>query len=115
METCPRRMREAGPWEHKEGLEKWEYRVSVARQCSFCGGIHPEDALQLLILPGVAVVPTDKSYKAYLRAPIEHREFKVYFQHFSPEQIAAWNGKMKGFHLDEDYVMRRAGKKEASG
>lgn len=35
------------------------------RTCSFCGGIHPDDAIELLRL-GWEVDRTDKRYKAYL-------------------------------------------------
>ena len=42
--TCPKRMLEPGPWEHKDGLDDWEQR-GKARACSFCGSMHPEDLL----------------------------------------------------------------------
>ncbi len=45
--TCPRRVREPGPWEHEEGLDNWEKR-GPDRCCSFCGGIHPQDFLALM-------------------------------------------------------------------
>ena len=58
-QTCPRRTKEFGPWEHKEHLDKWnDYRWSCKdakwkwpwnpRSCSFCGSIHPEDALYII-------------------------------------------------------------------
>lgn len=77
-QTCPRRMDEIGPWEHKEGLDTWREDGT----CSFCGSLNPNIVLQR-IEQGVAVVPTDKNYKGYL-GHSGHEKF--YFQHFNPEQ-----------------------------
>jgi hypothetical protein len=44
---------------------KWPW---APRSCSFCGGLHPEDAIRL-IEEGFEVEATDKSYKRYLHAP----------------------------------------------
>jgi len=108
-QTCPRRTNEFGPWEHKELLDRWrteDLGPHKVRKCSFCGGLHPEDALMLFKLPGIEIIPTDKSYKLYIRDPLG-RQAKIYNQHFSPEQAKTWNEIRREFHLDEDYVLRR--------
>ena len=129
--TCPRRMNEFGPWEHKEGLDQWRidrwssfplYDRDITwqwpwqpRACSFCGGIHPDDAIRLL-KEGWHVVATDKSYKRYLEPPggrlgFEHegRVFgagvyvppwgpvppvKLYTMHMDGEQITLFNAAL---------------------
>jgi YHS domain-containing protein len=106
-QTCPRRMNEYGPWEHKEGLDHWENRVSYGRQCSFCGGLHPEDAIKWLAYSGTELHTTDKSYKVYLVIMPEKHMFKVYFQHFNSDQARRWNELREKFHLDEDLIERR--------
>ena len=104
IQTCPRRMAEYGPWDHKELLDRWRadgwfldpdeaakhhaeqdarlvpgivHRAANAdlwlwdwgppRTCSFCGGIHPDDALRLL--KEGWELSRAKSYKAYLGPP----------------------------------------------
>ncbi|MFI8535348.1 hypothetical protein ACIGMX_34525 [Streptomyces aquilus] len=73
-QTCPRRMHEAGPWEHAADLDAWTTGHGVAGQdsiglsCSFCGSLHPDRFLEL-VREGWIVGPTDKSYKAYLDRP----------------------------------------------
>lgn len=100
-QSCPRRMREYGPWPHEEGLDEWrrdrwaatkeEADRQVAefmernpggsmgdpqwhgpqpqpRTCSFCGAIHPEDAIEL-VKAGWEVGATGKLYKRYLNPP----------------------------------------------
>jgi hypothetical protein len=75
--TCPRRVNELGPWEHKEGLDTWREDGT----CSFCGSLHPDKFIQA-VKDGAGVVPTDKNYKAYVNPG--HR--KVYFQHMDADQ-----------------------------
>ena len=122
-QTCPRRMNEFGSWKHEEGLDQWNAgrwafpgRVWAwpwqPRACSFCGGVHPDDAIRLLS-EGWRVVSTDKAYKRYLEPPggklgmeYEGRVFgagvyvspwgpvppvKVYTMHFDGEQITLFN------------------------
>ena len=96
----------------------WLYPGNQPRTCSFCGGGHPDD-LTDLIRAGWEIGPTDKGYKHYLEPPgfMEYlREawsvvvgqaspklqyplpvppVKLYVQHFSPEQIAAFNAAVK--------------------
>jgi hypothetical protein len=97
----------------------WNYGGEQPRTCSFCGGIHPDDAIAL-IKAGWTVDATTKSYKRYLEPP-GYRDYmerirragynveaageprvaspvppvKLYTQHFSPEQIAAFNQVMR--------------------
>lgn len=49
--------------------------------CSYCGSLRP-DAFFAAVEAGATVVPTDKSYKAYVRGGTLHGQSKVYFQHF---------------------------------
>jgi hypothetical protein len=51
----------------------WCYPGEQPRTCSFCGGIHPDDAVELL-RAGWTVDCTGKSYKRYLEPP-GHRAF----------------------------------------
>ena len=50
------------------------------KTCSYCGSLHPEEALRL-IEEGIEVDPTTKNYKLYIGRK------KFYFQHFSEEQM----------------------------
>ena len=87
-QTCPRRIREAGPWDKSEGLDFWETRRGYGRMrfCSFCGGAHPEDVIEAT-RHGAWVESTTKNYKAYLhKDEWKGRQVKIYFQHFSEEQ-----------------------------
>lgn len=95
-------------------LTDWRWPGGVPRTCSFCGGIHPEDAIRL-VSEGWEAGGTTKGYKAYLEPPgtmTRHEAFlasirdhgrepgegvpsvwspsppvKVYFQHFSRGQV----------------------------
>lgn len=74
--TCPRRMNESGPWEHKQGLDLWRPNDT----CSFCGSLKPEVVIARAE-QGAIITPTDKNYKGYLSGSL-----KFYFQHFNEEQ-----------------------------
>ena len=70
--TCKRRMQESGPWEHAEGLDRWqEHKSNGDRVCSFCGSLHPVDFLALVARSAagedVNIEGTDKRYKIYVR------------------------------------------------
>lgn len=101
--SCPRRMRESGPWQKQQGLDHWTrdrwsadlaavremnirkceespnlhmdvdqrgawmWECDVPRTCSFCGSIHPDDAIALL--KDGWEVETAKPYKRYLNPP----------------------------------------------
>ncbi len=94
-QTCRRRMTQPGPWEYTLNTDHWETttwgwvahlvgsiqnRIKpgsgftrwpwhwTPRTCSFCGGVHPEDAIRLL-REGWEVEATSKSYKRYLQPP----------------------------------------------
>lgn len=70
VQTCPRRMQDFGPWERKEGLDRWR-KVGPDRVCSFCGSMQPEAVLELAKKaiagePGVRIEGTTKRYKLYI-------------------------------------------------
>lgn len=73
-QTCPRRMREYGPWERADSLDSWTTSHGVVGQdqvglsCSFCGSLNPDRFMEL-VREGWIVGPADKSYKAYLDRP----------------------------------------------
>ena len=50
------------------------------RRCSYCGSLHPEDFFRR-IEAGEELVPTDKTYKAYVGSA----SIKFYYQHLSAE------------------------------
>jgi hypothetical protein len=94
----------------------WKSDLPVPRTCSYCGGIHPDDAVTLLE-GGWEVEATTKSYKRYLQPPGYHKQHldvmqslqsgslpefwhprppvKLYVSHFSPEQIDKFNATVK--------------------
>lgn len=97
----------------------WSYGGEQPRTCSFCGGIHPDDAIAL-IEAGWGVEGTTKSYKRYLEPP-GYQDYmdrirkagydlkaageprvdspvppvKLYVQHFSEEQILRFNAAVQ--------------------
>lgn len=98
VQTCPRRMREMGPWSREEGQDTWSDTPRRAEEvtpfCSFCGSLHPGKFLEL-VAQGWTVEPTDKTYKAYLSqesatpgpaVPRVYRRSKFYYQHLSDTQ-----------------------------
>lgn len=90
VQTCPRRMGELGPWKREEGIDRWEYRLGDGpRQCSFCGGLHPDDFLDLVERGEARMIDTDKRYKWYVETP--HGRLKWYLQHgFTKEENPEW-------------------------
>lgn len=78
----------------------WRFTGLVPRTCSFCGGIHPDDAIALIGM-GWTVDPTTKGYKRYLEPPkaVGGEELKwspvppvkLYVYHFTTEQIDRFN------------------------
>jgi len=105
-------MQEVGPWKKAENVDSWEARDGH-RFCSFCGCLHPDEFLEMAE-SGEQIIPTDKSYKVYVRTmgtgvcsmcrgsgkmedgrkcPVcqdgrawSGPQLKAYFQHFSEEQ-----------------------------
>lgn len=98
-------------------MDEWIWGGAVPRTCSFCGGIHPEDALRLMA-DGWCAESTTKFYKRYLHPPgwaeaMRHNmrpdrrpadegdlieipaspvpPIKLYVQHFSREQVERFN------------------------
>lgn len=101
---CPRRGELPGTFKFNDHDDEWRSDGT----CSFCGSLNPENVLAS-IKAGVAVIPTDKSYKMYLDG-----YKKAYFQHFSKEQqiefIGLYNAKtMKlgepGYFYQRPYFM----------
>lgn len=94
------------------GDTRWPGSGEMPQTCSFCGGIHPDDAARL-VREGWEIESTTKPYKKYLNPPgylvamnalIATRRqksyngpraptppVKLYIQHFSSEQIVAFN------------------------
>lgn len=105
-----------------ETNDLWLWPGDVPRTCSYCGGIHPEDAIRL-VTEGWEVEATGKSYKRYLnppgtaakrvavlanlRAGISQMEVtadqvwgptppaKLYTDHLNDEQIGRFNAALK--------------------
>lgn len=126
---CPRRS-EGGPWAmvaddywRADGwVEGDNWKISfIPRTCSFCSGIHPEDAKKLIEM-GWGVEPTTKGYKRYMH-PKGYREYlnatlksvkekgdlpnnksdywspkpnvKLYVMHFDEDQRSSFNIALK--------------------
>lgn len=69
--TCPRRvedglaladspLRNSGP-----NLDQWR----PDHRCSYCGSLHPDKLMELLVSGDATLTPTDKSYKVYVDHP----------------------------------------------
>lgn len=82
-QTCPRRMREMGPWERREDLDTW--LPGEVTRCSFCGSMAPDEFMEA-VRAGREVGPTDKTYKAYLRTDNPGSMVKFYYMHLSSDQ-----------------------------
>jgi hypothetical protein len=94
----------------------WLWTGDPPRTCSFCGGIHPEDAIRL-VTDGWEVEPTSKSYKRYLVPPgaaTRHAAFLASLRDPAREpgqgMPSAWEPtppvKLYTMHLDADQVRR---------
>lgn len=98
--ACPRRI-DAPEGEAldywRAGVERWNINgarwpegASMPRACSYCGGVHPGDAIDLLI-DGWALEMSDHHYKFYMQ-PDNGAErplppVKLYLMHFSQEEV----------------------------
>lgn len=129
-QTCPSRMGQMGPWERKENLDFWETHrwgpyysagtmkwpdgFAKPRTCSFCGSVHPEDAIKLLEAGWEA--EHAKSYKRYLNPPgsqahteavisriRERNDTFIEPQHVSPVPPA----KLYTWHFTNDELIAR--------
>lgn len=89
--TCPRRMRDPGPWEYKENLDYWE-KSGINKTCSFCGCMDPDEFIELCKKvietkgeQGYGVNLSDKRYKIYAHQPnvsnAKEGAIKFYTQH----------------------------------
>ena len=77
MEPCPRR-RESGAYQSDE-VDRWatnrwkgggDWRLEwFPRSCSFCGSVHPDDAMRLIEEGWEPEVASGKRYKIYLHPP----------------------------------------------
>jgi hypothetical protein len=97
---CPRRAGyvadEFDTW--RTGSERWDSGDWIQwpesfvkpRTCSHCGGVHPDDAIELLT-EGWSLEMTDKGYKFYMHPPERHSvvpPVKLYLMHWTHEQVA---------------------------
>ena len=88
-------------WRKKFGLRtnwmyggtRWKWNEQP-RTCSYCGSVHPKDAVDL-IMKGWRIEPTTKNYKFYLEPP--HGDpspippVKLYGWHLDPEKVKVIN------------------------
>lgn len=74
--TCP-----GTTWSTGKGIAGWQ---ETQLSCNYCGSLHPDVFMEQLE-NGATVVPTDKSYKAYLRVA-SGSEAKFYYEHLSDDQ-----------------------------
>lgn len=72
----------------------WPAGFTRPRSCSYCGGVHGEDALALLV-EGWRVDPTSSEYKRFLIPPrgLGHAvpPVKLYSWHMTPHLMERWN------------------------
>ncbi len=78
MQPCPRILE----WPTQRPPDGSHWREDGT--CSYCGSISSETFLKA-VEDGQEVIPTDKSYKAYVRLP-DKEQSKFYFQHLTPEE-----------------------------
>ena len=75
--TCNRRMFQAGPWEHAEGLDRWrKFKSNGDRVCSFCGSLHPVDFFRLV--ESCANAPDDAAFGSVGEVERSDKPHKVY-------------------------------------
>lgn len=65
----------------QSGKVEWNCASFYPRSCSYCGCIHPEDAIKLLE-EGWELEATDKGYKRYLNPPGYHSKMKSMLKRF---------------------------------
>ena len=89
----------APPCNSVYALDEIKWRdLGDERRCDYCGSMHPNVFMDK-IKEGVEVVPTDKSYKAYIKFG-PGGQSKFYFGHLSEEQMHEFirmlnNGEVK--------------------
>ncbi len=123
--SCPRRFIsnamendgwDTNRWESRgpaDGVTYFPQQFTPPRTCSYCGSVHPEDALKLMEQGWEVESATGKSYKRYLHPPgygrylmrrlgvpdvSEPRDYrdstppvKLYVMHLTAEQIDKFN------------------------
>lgn len=115
--TCNRRMQELGPWKRKKNLDywrsgddrwkeegSWPEGFPKPRVCSFCSGIHPDDAIRLISMGWESDYA--KSYKRYLNPPEGVKSpsppVKLYIQHLNTNHINKFNKALAANLKDSD-------------
>ncbi|RBB38870.1 hypothetical protein DPV79_15940 [Burkholderia reimsis] len=88
--------------------DQWPEAASPKpRTCSYCGGVHPDDVIPLLIA-GWHVEPTTKNYKFYVNDPDGHSAVppvKVYLQHWTQEQVQRADAILKArYEMERSHV-----------
>jgi hypothetical protein len=90
--TCPKRLNQVGPWEHKENIDAWEDRYGIIH-CNFCGSVHPDYAVEFCkhVDDNQFVEVADNKSKMYLNNIEKGIHLKFYFAHFwnLPEDVRA--------------------------
>lgn len=94
-QTCPRRMKESGPWKYEEGLDTWD-KIGDDEVCSFCGSLKPSRVIELIKEHGFGLIErSTKTYKWYLhRKGVPNSSFggfKYYRMHDTDEFISQYN------------------------
>ena len=85
--TCGSRNSQLGPFERGENLDHWRKEENGNRTCSFCGSLHPDDALEIIKEQGFGVISQAKSYKWY----VGRGHNKYYMWHNTPKFVEAFN------------------------
>lgn len=80
---CPRMTMEASAF--RLNPDTFQHGWSEDGTCSYCGSMHPDEFFKQ-VEAGAEVIPTDKSYKAYVMTPSGQKKF--YFQHLSHDDQA---------------------------
>lgn len=97
---CPSRKFEytGGYTAHGPNSGQWPYEMPTPRTCTFCGGVHPDDAIAL-IAAGFRLAGTDKGYKHYIEVPAGNPglvpPLKLYGNHVSQAQADAINAAIR--------------------
>lgn len=79
---------ETNRWTRHPEHDKWpEVLGEYPRSCSFCGSVHPEDAIDLIKNRGWEIEPSTKSYKWYINPPgamLHHKRIMASFEGKQP-------------------------------
>lgn len=70
-----------------ESMGAWHGPGDPPRTCSYCGGLHPEDAIRL-IEAGWEIDPTTKDYKRYLLPPGSEQRHVILMRQFKDHSKA---------------------------